>query len=215
MTTGVGVQGDAPGARWAERTFGDLAGPLAELIPGCIVRAHERALDGHQGVRTQTLEAYGHGLYAAQYEELVAGLSGIPGTRVAHLQSRGLVVVGDRVLYPFRYAKRDVPATEARLRRAEGLRAQLLRRHGPEPLQPALFDFDVPEDALPEAPRTDGPHADPALLEPEARVVILAYACAMDRGVMRLEWGEAEVAADRYLLWHHRRSLLTRPSSGR
>jgi hypothetical protein len=47
----------------------------ATYIPACLVRAHERARTGHEGVHTQTLEAYGHGLYAVQYEELASGIA--------------------------------------------------------------------------------------------------------------------------------------------
>ncbi|MFF9351644.1 hypothetical protein [Streptomyces sp. NPDC014734] len=57
---------------WAKETFGEVAGALADAIPACLTRAHERARNGHQGVHTQTLEAYGHGLHAVQYEELAA-----------------------------------------------------------------------------------------------------------------------------------------------
>src|SRR5699024_3200148 len=61
-------------SQWAEETFGEAAKALTEAVPACLARAHERARDGHQGVHTQTLEAYGHGLYAVQYEELATGL---------------------------------------------------------------------------------------------------------------------------------------------
>ncbi|WP_342781625.1 hypothetical protein [Streptomyces piniterrae] len=123
---------------WARETFADLAGPLAEVIPVCLTRAHERARDGHQGVHTQTLEAYGHGLHAVQFEELAAGLEHLSGATAVRLQGRTVMIVADHVIYPIRYAKTDVPVTAARLRRAAGLRADLIRRHGPEPMQGEL-----------------------------------------------------------------------------
>lgn len=123
---------------WSRSVFGELAVPLSKLIPECIGRAHERARDGHRGVGTQTLEAYGHGLHASQYEELAAGLADLPGVTAVRLQARTVMVVAGHVLYPIRYAKRDVPVTVARLRRAVGLRADLIRRHGPEPMQEEL-----------------------------------------------------------------------------
>lgn len=73
---------------WARAMFGDLAERLTEVIPTCLVRAHERARDGHKGVHTQTLEAYGHGLHAVQYEELAAGLEDVPGASAVRLQGR-------------------------------------------------------------------------------------------------------------------------------
>jgi hypothetical protein len=165
------------------------------------MRAHERARDGHQGVHTQTLEAYGHGLHAVQYEELAAGLEHLPGASAVRLQARTVMVVAGHVLYPFRYAKTDVPVTAARLRRKSGLRVDLIRRHGPEPMQGEL-DLgleDVEDHDL---------HRDLAQLPPETRLALVAYACSMERGLIRLEWGIAEFRReDGFLIWHHHEPL--------
>ncbi len=110
------------------------------------------------------------------------------------------MVVGGQVLYPIRYAKTDVPVTAARLRRAVGLRADLIRRYGPEPMQGEL---DLGLETLQE----QDIHSDLNQLGPDAGLVLLAYACSKDQGVMRLEWGDAELRADRYLLWHHHQAL--------
>ncbi|WP_372406282.1 hypothetical protein [Streptomyces luteireticuli] len=152
-------------------------------------------------MHTQTLEAYGHGLYAVQYEELLAGLRDLPSAQPVRLGSRTVTMVGEHMLYPLRYAKTDVPVTEARLRRATGLRADLIRHYGPEPLQGEL---DLEWDEMPE-PEV---HRDLTRLPPGTKLILLAYACSMERGVIRLEWGEAELRAeDRYLIWHHHEPL--------
>ncbi|MEU9773722.1 MULTISPECIES: hypothetical protein [unclassified Streptomyces] len=190
---------------WSEKTFGDAAGPLTELIPSSLVRAHARARSGHEGVQTQTLEAYGHGLYAAQFEELEAGLASLPAATPIRLQGRTLMFLGGHVIYPLRYAKRDVPVTAARLRSATGFRAELFRRHGPEPMQQA---FDLGLNDLVE----QDPHPDLALLSEDAKLVLVAYACSMALGVMRIEWGSAELRReDRYLIWHHHEPLQLPP----
>ncbi|MFB6898059.1 hypothetical protein [Streptomyces hydrogenans] len=152
-------------------------------------------------MRTQTLEAYGHGLYAAQFEELAVSLSVLPRAVQVRLQGRTFMVLDDHVIYPFRYAKKNVPVTAARLPRATGFRAELLRRHGPEPMQQALdLGLDEPEEP--------DPRSDLALLPSDTRVVIVAYACSMTEGVIRIEWGSAELRTeDRYLLWHHHEPL--------
>lgn len=189
------------GSSWSQSVFGELAVPLSKLIPECIARAHERARDGHRGVGTQTLEAYGHGLHASQYEELATGLTDLPGSTAVRLQSRTVMVVAGRVLYPIRYAKRDVPVTVARLRRAVGLRADLIRRHGPEPMQGEL---DLGLEELQEQEF----HKDLSQLDPDVGLVLLPYACAMSTGVLRLEWGDAELRrGDRQLFWHHHEPL--------
>ncbi|MFJ9337787.1 hypothetical protein ACIRP0_00690 [Streptomyces sp. NPDC101733] len=151
-------------------------------------------------MHTQTLEAYGHGLHAVQYEELASGLSPLPGATAVRLQSRTVMIVGGHVIYPIRYAKQDVPVTVARLKKAVGLRAELIRRHGPEPRQQE-FDLGIEE----EEPEL---HRDLGQLPPDVGLVLVAYACAMDRGVMRLEWGSAELRReDRHLIWHHHEPL--------
>lgn len=186
---------------WATRTFGAVASRLTETIPTCLVEAHDRARHGHEGVHTQTLEAYGHGLHAAQYEALAVGLAPLEGATSRRLQGRTVMLIGSNAIYPIRYAKKDVPVTEARLRKAAGFRADLIRRHGPEPMQQAL---DLGLDELDE----EHVHPDVALLPPDLRLIIVAYACSMERGVMRIEWGTAELRReDRYLIWHSHEPL--------
>ncbi|OKJ09125.1 hypothetical protein [Kitasatospora sp. CB01950] len=190
---------------WAHRIFGELADRMAATVPACILRAHARARGGHEGVHTQTREAYGHGLYAAQYEELAAGLADFPGAEPVRLQARTVIVVAGHLIYPIRYAKRDAPVTAARLRRATGLRAELIRRHGPESRQYTL-DLGI------DLPAPDEPHIDLLRLAPDTALVLVAYACSLTSGVVRLEWGSAELRAeDRVLLWHHHEPLPFRP----
>ncbi|MDH6110374.1 hypothetical protein P3T36_003411 [Kitasatospora sp. MAP12-15] len=190
---------------WARKVFGPLAPSLSRIVPACLVRAHERARDAHQSVHTQTLEAYGHGLYAAQYEELATGLAELPGAEPVRLQARTVMVVAGHVLYPLRYSKKDVPVSSAKLRRASGLRADLIRRHGPDPMQGELdlgLDHHEPDEL----------HNDLARLAPETKLVLVAYACAQHSGVVRLEWGSAELRSeDRSLIWHHHEALPVPP----
>ncbi|MGW4508539.1 hypothetical protein ACWENO_28260 [Streptomyces sp. NPDC004436] len=186
---------------WAKETFGASAVELAAAIPASLMEAHSRARHGHEGVNTQTLEAYGHGLHAAQYEALAARLSSFDGAIARRLQGRTVMIVGNNVIYPIRYAKKDVPVTATRLRKAVGFRADLIRRHGPEPMQQAFdLGLDLEEEHV---------HPDLALLPPELRLIFVAYACSMEKGVMRVEWGSAELRReDRYLIWHHHEPLL-------
>ncbi|MFJ8013324.1 hypothetical protein [Streptomyces sp. NPDC096339] len=114
------------------------------------------------------------------------------------------MLIGSNAIYPIRYAKKDVPVTEARLRKAVGFRADLIRRHGPEPMQQA---FDLGMDELDE----EHVHPDVALLPPDLRLITVAYACSMERGVMRIEWGSAELRREdryRYLIRHRHEPLL-------
>ncbi|MFD7884309.1 hypothetical protein ACFV3N_17945 [Streptomyces bauhiniae] len=186
-------------SEWARVTFGDIAGELADIIPACLNRAHERARTGHEGVHTQTLEAYGHGLYAVQYEELVSGMAGL-GEPV-RLQGRTMMLVRGQLIYPLRYAKRNVPVTTARLRRATGFRADLIRRHG-APSRQQMLDLDWGDLDDSEV------HRDLEMLPDDVQLVLVPYACSMEQGVMHVEWGSAELRReDRYLIWHQHEPL--------
>ncbi|POX41347.1 hypothetical protein C3486_10125 [Streptomyces sp. Ru73] len=187
-------------SQWAQNTFGDVAGNLVDIIPACLARAHDRARNGQEGVHTQTLEAYGHGLHAVQYEELATGLA--PYGDSLRLQGRTIMLVRNHLVYPIRYAKQNVPVTAARLRRARGFRADLIRRHGPEPMQQS---FDLGLDELDDTELSP----DLGLIPAGVRLVLIAYACSMERGVVRVEWGSAELRReDRFLIWHHHEALV-------
>jgi hypothetical protein len=81
-----------------------------------------------------------------------------------------------------------------------GLRADLIREFGPEPMQGEL-DLGLDEFEDHEA------HRDLAQIPPDASLVIVAYACSMTAGIMRLEWGIADLRPDRYLQWHRHEPL--------
>ncbi|MFL9684367.1 hypothetical protein [Streptomyces sp. KL110A] len=103
-------------------------------------------------MRTQTLEAYGHGLHAAQFEEPAVSLSALSRAVQVRLQGRTFMVLD-------------------------------------EPGEP-------------------DPQSDLALFPADTRVVIVACACSMTEGVIRIEWGSAELRTeDRHLLWHHHEPL--------
>jgi hypothetical protein len=183
---------------WARDTFGDLTEPLGAAVTKSLTRAHERARSGHDGVHTQTLEAYGHGLYAAQFEELMAGLEHFAEATPVRLHARTVMVVANHLIYPFRYANKDLPVTAARLKKKDGLRAELIRELGPEPMQGEL-DLGLGE--------FEEPHRGLAQIPPGTSLVIVAYACSMSDGIMRLEWGIADLRPDRYLQWHRHEPL--------
>lgn len=184
-----------PAGSWAREAFGDHARDLAAAVGKSLNRAHERARSGQDGVHTQTFEAYGHGLYAAQFEELEDGLRDFEHAGPVRLHARTVMLVAGHLIYPFRYADRDLPVTAARLKKAEGLRADLIRMFGPEdPLQGEL-DLGLAE-------FTPEPHRGLARIPAGTSLVLVACACSMSEGVLRSEWGRADLGPDRYLQWH-------------
>ena len=136
--------------------------------------------------------------YAAQFEELLAGREHFAQATPVRLHARTAMVIANHLIYPFRYANKDLPVTAARLKKKDGLRAELIRELGPEPMQGEL---DLGLDEFEEA------HRGLAQIPTGTSLVIVAYACSMSEGIMRLEWGVADLRPDRYLQWHRHEPL--------
>jgi len=141
-------------------------------------------------------DTYGTTLHVTQYEELAHALAPIDGAHVVRLGRHPLVIPNEAVLYPLRYSNGLAPVGQARLRRPISLRRiRLFVAHGPEPMQPALHpDFELAEvSELKEAFPEIGEGID---------LILIAYACSLESGVMNPYWGEAELANRGRILWH-------------
>jgi hypothetical protein len=189
--------GDGPMAsEWATATFGQEADQLVEIIPLALLAAHNRARQGQLGVRTATLEAYGHGLHAAQYESLAESMAAIPGTSGIKLNGRDIVLLKQHAFYPLR-----MPRRSGHLKRISSLRRRLFDRYGPDPLQGELeWEWEGQADMEEIQAGVSG-------LPDDVRLVVLAYVCTMDLGLTELRWGHAELLDDGSLRWHDSESL--------
>jgi hypothetical protein len=200
-------------SRWAIDRFGPhLAAELWSLVPQAIGAAVNRALDAHDASRMQTDHAFGAG-WSLPFEELVNHLRSINGVRLVHPPRAfyQLVVVGEHVLLPWRYAdEAGVSVEDSRaVRRLGVLGRELLRRFGPpprwreEPLP--LFD-DVTEQR--EADLVSSAIGE---LEPPPRVLIVGFASNSTQGLLHLCWGEASLAEGGGLQWDYHEDLPLSP----
>lgn len=197
-------------SRWARERFGDAAEVLRREIPVALRRAHERALRAHLGLGVKTNEAYGL-IWVAQHEELVAGLRrcDIDGFRV--IRPKGaryeLAVIGEVVLYPWRYADETRrPLADARMELSEVRRTLLALAEEPVAAQLSLEEAQLEAAELDAAYEADRQ----ALLQLAAGVglVTIAYASNPHAGILRIEWGEARQGdADGHLVWKYREAL--------
>ncbi|MCT9139128.1 hypothetical protein [Streptomyces violarus] len=85
--------------------------------------------------------------------------------------------------------------------------------------RPATVTVATVAMAAPEASAANGPpatgeldesevHPDLEMLPDNVQLVLVAYTCSMEAGVMRIEWGSAESRReDRYLIWHRHEPL--------
>ncbi|WP_079170462.1 hypothetical protein [Mangrovactinospora gilvigrisea] len=160
------------------------------LIPTAICNAHQRAASGHAGVATATLEAYGCGLHAAQFEELAAALEPLPGAQPRSVRGRAVIVLDRHAFYPMRVG--NVGKTNGR---PSPFRVEFTRRYGPEPLQEPL-------EGMPETPEEIALREGVGVLPEDTRLVLVAYVCALQTGLTELRWGRAELDKAGTITWH-------------
>ncbi|TLG10270.1 hypothetical protein FEK35_13790 [Nocardia cyriacigeorgica] len=186
------------GADWEADAFGEHVEVLRERIPAALAVAHTRARAGHDAARSTKLRVYGTTLWECQHEELVAAVMSIDGAKVAKFGGYELPVVADRVLFPLRYADRSgVPVKNARLPvPVSGQRQRLFGAHATEVERPHPYldeswaDYDLPEDYEVFPQLGDG-----------TELIVIAYACNLEAGVMNIEWGRAKHVGGGELLW--------------
>ena len=159
--------------------------------------------------KAKLLFPFGSTQATRRYECIVNALKEMDGAQI--IKPKGspheLVVLGDNLIYPFRYAKDgNVPIQRARVteKKVSGLIAELFALYGPEP-QPSLFDQsgDNPE-AASEPARTT--------LTDQPRLVLLAYASNERTGVLNVWLGEGDLGPRGHVGWlpgRHQRLPLT------
>jgi hypothetical protein len=197
-------------SRWARERFGDAAQVLLQEIPVALKRAHESALRAHLGLGVTTNEAYGL-IWVVQHLELVGRLRGrgIEGFRV--IRPKGaryeLAVIGETVLYPWRYADETRRSLEdARMELSEVRRNLLALAEEPVAAQLSFDEAHLDAGELDAAYEEDRQ----ALLQLAAGVglVTIAYASNPHAGILHIEWGEARQAdEDGHLVWKYREPL--------
>ncbi|WP_414942008.1 hypothetical protein [Amycolatopsis sp. cmx-11-51] len=183
---------------WADGAFGENAHALRRRIPQALATAHGRARDGHDATRSTTRRIYGNGLWEFQHEELVRELLSIDGAKVAKFGGYQLVVIADQAFFPLRYADRaGVPVERARLGRpVSPQRQRLFGAHAPEVERTEPFL----DEAWEELDAHDEYESFPQLGE-GVQLVVIAYACSLEAGVLHVEWGQAEHIGEGELRW--------------
>ncbi len=199
----MGVVG-GPSA-WAVDRFGaGRATVLYERIPIALTRTVERAMDAREASALDTDHAFGPVRWKAQYEELHHQLRDLPD--VTDFQPHGaqirITLCAGNLLLPWHYSsKGDVDVRNVRPnRRLSRLVRELLGLYGPAPryAQPSLPGLDAPATV----DRSELREAVEKLAD-EPRVVLVAYACNSDAGLLRVCWGDAALVRPDELEWTH------------
>jgi hypothetical protein len=183
---------------WAVEAFGARVAELWERIPAALAKAHRRARAAHDAAQSKNQRVYGTALWELQHEELVAAVSSVNGAKPAKFGGYELPVVAGKVLFPLRYTDQaGVPVERARLPMpVSPQRERLFGAHAPEVERPHPFldeswaELELPADYEAYPQLGDG-----------AELIVIAYACNLEAGVLHIEWGRAEHVGDGELRW--------------
>lgn len=193
---------------WADEAFGERVGVLRERIPAALAEAHRRSRAAHDAGRAKDNRVYGTALWDFALDEVVASIQDVEGARVARFGAYELAVVSGKVLFPLHYSEKVEPVDRARLKKpVSGLRERLFGAHAPEVADPHPFLDDEWAELETSASYEPFPQ-----LGRDAELIVIAYACNVEAGLLHVEWGQAEHIGDGELRWGAH-SVLPLPSA--
>ena len=200
------MTGEPPVSRWARSRFGDRTHQVRRGVVEALQQALNDAQNAQQVSRSTTRHPFGATVLTRKHETLAAVFRHMDGVQI--VRSAGspfdLVVLNGNLLFPFRYAQdATVPIREARItdRHVSERIRMLFSRFGPRPAYKQ--DSLLPEDADQEPELAA---LGPALAElpADTRLVLVAFACNDQAGLINAWWGEAELTDELgRLRWVH------------
>lgn len=201
------MHAEPPPSRWSSERFGECAVPVRRAVAEAVLEAIENARDAQGSSGTGKQHPFGFTLMARKFETLGRSFTDMPG--VAAIRPAGsmheLTVVSGNLLFPFEFAKdRSTNVMKAQIggtAKVSGLLKILFRRFGPEPSMVQLA-LDTGDDG--ETRRLEAVADSLARLPEGTRLVLIAYACNSQAGLLELWWGEAELLDEHgRLRWIH------------
>jgi hypothetical protein len=192
---------------WAQARFGDHEQEVREAIAGALQEAVNDAQNAHAAGRSGRRFTFGWALYSRKHERLTATLEAIDGLQFKLVKPKGsafpLAFVNGCLLLPFRYAT-DAKTSiwEARVTQkhvSDTMHALFGKFTQAQYLQGALFADD------PVAEEEESDILGTALQElPDGtRLVLIAFACNEQAGLLNAWWGEGELSDTQgHVRWH-------------
>jgi hypothetical protein len=182
---------------WASARFGDadVARRTGDGLVAALVEANNLAIEAHQTAKHHTLHTYGTARYRGQFERINDVVGGREGTLIKLPgSSTHLTVVGNGILFPFRYAtdaNQDVRSASVP-KPVSNLTRELFRSFGARSAwrQEGLFeDAELRPKVLTRADLAD------------AAIVLVAYSCNADSGLFDVFWGEGALREEGTIAW--------------
>lgn len=209
----------SPVSSWVFERFGQDAEKVRAGVVQALVETQALARDAQVAADTDTNHVYGMARYTGQFKQLACAVGALDTARLVRPNGHAfsLVVVHKSLLLPFRYAGNlATPIESAHMRQPVAkLTQELFRWFAPQPTwrQGTLLESAGSGDS------TDRLRPALAHLEPDTRLVPVAFACNVQSGLLAAWWGEAALAdQDGHLQWQHCEPLplnQATPPSGR
>lgn len=178
------------GLEWASRRLGEAGPQVRALLPGVLRDCHNRLAEAQATAEMTGNQVYGN-IWLKVLQDFVGAFGHLPGAHILRVPSApyDLIAFGDAVLFPWRYAREaGVDAVGTPMADVSDTRRRIFDGFTADPQMTLPYGFSEP--AGDELVDDSGIRE---LVEEGHRVVVVAYASNAD-ALLRIEWGEAELA---------------------
>jgi hypothetical protein len=177
-------------SHWSAKQFGsdEQARAVRDGIGWALRDMQENASASHKEAAVSSTQIHGVARYRGSFERVAEELKDLPGAQL--VKPNGfqfeLVRIGDGLIFPFCFSKKDVSARKAKIQNVWSVIRELFA-FAPPSAQADLFgEYAFDPTAVELRPRL-------AALPPETRLVLVPFACNAD-GLLKPYWGVASLA---------------------
>jgi hypothetical protein len=206
------VTAEPTNATYLDRHFGELAADAAHVFIDAGRATHDRSAEAKDASGLKTNEVYGASFWL-NLPRLVSGRLELllPGcVRIQPPSSRySLLVWNGTVIFPVKIMDRSAKRADSMRVRVSDLRRQLFALNPPAELDMSLLDLieDYDEKDLQLRAETIADDARVALGSSADSMMIIAYVCTADGGLLEVHVGTGTLDHEGYILWSERQSL--------
>lgn len=197
---------------YLDRNFGELADDVARVFIDAGRATHDRSAEAKDASGLKTNEVYGASFWL-NLPRLVSGPLEplLPGcVRIQPPSSRySLLVWNGTVIFPVKIMDRSAKRSDSMRVRVSDLRRQLFALNPPAELDMSLLDLieDYDEKDLQLRAEAIADDARVALGSSADSMMIVAYVCTADGGLLEVHVGTGTLDHEGYILWSERQSL--------
>ncbi|MFJ5806803.1 hypothetical protein [Streptomyces sp. NPDC093093] len=198
-----------PSSSWTTDVFGNQAAAVRLAVGQGLRNLQANAQAAQEQTASRTTRSYGTSRYENQYERLQDELKDLPGARAVQPFgfSYELMLIGNGLLYPFRYSKTKSDVRSARIPSQSRLVQELFTfapapKHTQDP-----FDLDFGPTV-----QTAEPRGALATVPQGTRLILVPFACNASE-LLEAYWGIAALGMNRQLEWNTDPEPLNLPQS--